>query len=149
MQTLFYTAIALLIGALLPIQGSFNAQLGQILKHPFYGTVSNFVSGLLLLVLLMLAVRPELPTMKQLASVPPYLYASGFIGVCFVTIVVVLVPKIGTANTLIAAFVGQLLISVVIDHFGWLGVPETSISSARIVGSLFLITGLYLIQKTA
>ena len=149
MQTLLFTTVALLVGMLLPVQASFNAQLGQLLKHPFYGTVSNFATGLIALVILMLAVRPALPTTQQLASVPAYCYAGGLIGACFVTVVVILVPKIGVANTLLAAVVGQLLISVLIDHFGWLDVPEIPVSFTRLTGSLLLIAGLYLIQKPA
>jgi transporter family-2 protein len=148
MKTLLFILLVLVVGALTPIQATFNARLGTLLKNPFYGTLTNFFVGLAAVLLLLSVLRPELPTLKQVTAVPPYLFLGGFIGVMLVTTLVITVPKIGAANAIMALVVGQLLISMLIDHNGWLGVPEHAVSLTRLLGALLLLAGLYLMQKT-
>ena len=56
-------------------------------------------------------------------------------------------PRIGVLNVLAAAVVGQLLVSILIDHFGWFGVPVQPVSIARLAGAVSLVAGLFLIQR--
>ena len=58
------------------------------------------------------------------------------------------IPRIGATNALMALVVGQMLLSILIDHHGWLGVPVNSLSSARAAGAGLLLLGLYLVQRT-
>jgi len=37
--------------------------------------------------------------------------------------------------------------SLVMDHFGWLGIPAQPISMWRILGAILLFTGVVLIRK--
>lgn len=149
MKTIFLIMLAMAAGSLLPLQMAFNAQLGNILKHPFLASMTNFIIAALSMLLVLLIVRPELPAAKTFIAIPPYLYTGGLIGATFITIALILTPKIGATNTLMAAVVGQLLISVIIDHFGMFGLPELHISLPRVAGAVFLLTGLYLIQYRA
>ena len=49
---------------------------------------------------------------------------------------------------MIAATVfGQLLAATVMDHFGWLGVPQLRINAWRIFGVLLVLGGALLMQK--
>jgi transporter family-2 protein len=57
------------------------------------------------------------------------------------------VPKIGVANVLIAAVAGQLILSLIIDNYGLMGVPKQHISFSRIAGTLLVVAGLYLVNK--
>ena len=68
-------------------------------------------------------------------------------GVVFVTAVLVLIPEIGVLKVLAAAMVGQLLVSAVIDHYGWLWVPVQPFSTSRISGMGCLLAGLYLVHR--
>jgi transporter family-2 protein len=147
MKTLLFILLVMVVGALTPVQATFNARLGTLLKNPFYGTLTNFFVGLAAMLVLLSLLRPDLPSLKQVTAIPPYLFLGGIIGVTLVTTLVIAVPKIGAANAIMALVVGQLLISMLIDHNGWLGVPEHAISSTRILGALLLLAGLYLVQK--
>jgi transporter family-2 protein len=42
---------------------------------------------------------------------------------------------------------GQMGMSLVMDHFGWLGIPAQPISMWRILGAILLFTGVVLIRK--
>lgn len=65
----------------------------------------------------------------------------------FVVVALVAVPKIG-AGTLTAAVVsGQLLMSLLIDRMGWLGVAQQALTPSRLVGAALLIAGVMLMTR--
>ena len=138
--------IAVLLGALLPFQVVFNTQLSVILKHPFLAAFVNVFTAFIFMTTILLLVRPEFPSVKLIQTVPWHLFTPGIIGATFVIVTILLLPKIGAANSLMAMVVGQLLISITIDHFGMFNVPEINVSVTRIIGALLLLSGLYLIQ---
>jgi transporter family-2 protein len=148
MKTLLFILLVLLVGSLLPIQATINAQVGALLRNPFYGTFVNFLVGTVGVTILLALLRPQLPTLQEVSAVPFYYYLGGLIGIMLVTTLVITVPKIGATNALMALVVGQMLISIIIDHNGWLGVPENAASPSRLTGAALLLLGLYLIQRT-
>jgi transporter family-2 protein len=65
----------------------------------------------------------------------------------YVLAAVVLAPKLG-AGTLVAAVVaGQMVTSLLLDHYGLIGFPVHSLSLARLLGAAFVIAGVILIQR--
>lgn len=46
-----------------------------------------------------------------------------------------------SATIIGAAIFGQLIASMVIDHFGWFNVPVLPINTSRIIGSVLLLFG--------
>ena len=148
MKILIFISIAMMTGGLLPVQAALNAQLGHFLKHPLLSTFINVFVGLLTVSVILLLARPEYPSFKTVQTIPPYLYLGGIIGAIFVTIGLLLLPKIGATNTMMAMVVGQLLVSIIIDHYGLLNAPVLELSGSRISGAIFLLFGLYLIQRT-
>ena len=144
---LLFIAAALAAGALMPIQGSLNAQLGKLLPHPLQSSLTNFFVGSLVLALMLVVIRAPWPTTGALTAISPHLFLGGVLGAIFVSIVLILIPRIGVLNVLAAALVGQLLISILIDHFGLFGVPVQPVSLSRVAGALSLAAGLALIQR--
>ena len=63
------------------------------------------------------------------------------------TSTVVLVPRLGVALTFSLIIAGQMLVTLVIDHFGLLGVPVKEVTLARIGGILLITAGVVLIRK--
>jgi len=146
MKNLIFLFIALCVGGLVPVQGAINAHLGKSLNHPLQATFISFFGAVLFLLVLLLVLNPSLPSIAQLKSVPPLYYSGGAYGVVFVTTLLVLAPRIGIANTVVATIVGQLIISVVLDHFGVFGLARYPISGLRVMGCTGLLLSLYLIQ---
>ncbi len=68
-NALFLTA-AFLIGAFVPLQLAFNAQLGSVTKSPFTAGLIVFLIGSLALTVLVLTLRPQLPTVADLTAAP-------------------------------------------------------------------------------
>lgn len=148
MKNYIFLFLALCVGGLLPIQGSINAHLGKSLNHPLQATFISFFGAIIVLFLLLLALSPSLPSVSQLKSTPAFYYTGGIYGVMFVTTILMLAPKIGIANTLVATIIGQLIVSVALDHFGAFGLMRHPVNGFRLMGCTGLIVSLYLIQKT-
>ena len=146
MKSMLSLTFVLLVGGLMPIQGSINAQMGQILGHPLRGTLMNFATGGFVLVAL-LVLWAGFPEVDDLFKAPWYLYTGGIMGVVFVTTMLTFIPELGALRVLAAVVVGQLIVSAIIDNYGWLTVPVHSLSASRVLGMGFLIAGLYFINR--
>ncbi|TKG97310.1 DMT family transporter [Puteibacter caeruleilacunae] len=144
---MIYILFAVLMGALSPLQAGINAQLSQYLKHPLQATFFSFLGGIILISLIVTFLVPAFPNFSQLREVPWYLYIGGALGVVFVTGFLLLIPRIGATSLVAAVLVGQLVMSIIIDHFGWLGVQTIEISMKRLVGVILLVIGTLLVQK--
>lgn len=80
-------------------------------------------------------------------SVPWYALTAGFLGVLIVTSVSYAVPRLGLASTLTLTIAAQLLVGVVLDHFGWLGAVPRPLDLARVIGLLVLGAGTWLVIR--
>ncbi|WP_022850922.1 DMT family transporter [Limisalsivibrio acetivorans] len=141
---LFFAVIA---GGALPIQAGLNSKLTTYLGHPIQASFISFMGGVVFMVILMIIMRPEFPGIERLTETPPYLFLGGFMGGIFVTTIIILVPKIGVTPVLAGTLTGQFLVSLIIDHYGILGVPVQHISLSRIAGITLMFAGLFFVQK--
>ena len=57
-----------------------------------------------------------------------------------------LVPKLGVGLFLMALLVGQLTLSMLMEHNGWLGAPRKRVTWIQIVGILLMLGGVALIR---
>ena len=73
-------------------------------------------------------------------------WVGGAIGALFITVSIVLTPRLGTAVTLATMTVGQLLAALVLDHYGWLGAPVIRLSLPRVLGAACLLAGIALMR---
>lgn len=67
-------------------------------------------------------------------------------GACLVLSGVLFSHRLGAASFMACIIVGQLTSSVVLDHFGWVGFQQHSVSATRLAGIVLLGLGAYLIR---
>ena len=96
--------------------------------------------------MLTLTLTEGLPDISKVAAAPKVTLIGGALGVVYVTSMILFVPKIGVASALIAALCGQVILSILLDHFGVLGLQPNTASPSRIAGGLLIILGLFLIN---
>lgn len=147
MNTFLMITLAIIAGGLTALQGAFNANLGKTLSHPLQATLISFTVGTLGTLATLALLRAGLPSLSRLAGIPPYLFLGGLFGALFITATILFIPKIGVASMLVAALLGQMLISLGIDHFGLFGVPVHTASLQRFAGVGFVILGLFLLTR--
>ncbi|PZP57874.1 MAG: EamA-like transporter family protein [Azospira oryzae] len=140
-------ALALLIGALMPVQVGINTSLRALLGDPLLAGLVNMVVGLVCVLLVLMLLRVPWPTAAAMASVPAWGWLGGAIGAAVVVVSLVAGPKLGAATLFVLVVAGQIAASMLLDHFGVLGYPVRPMSVLRIVGALMLIAGVVLIVK--
>src|SRR3954463_2126267 len=144
---ILFLALALITGALIPIQAATNAGFSKSIGNPFITGLMVFIVGLIGMILFLLITRTSFPMRHQLASAPVYGYLGGIIVATYVVMITVLVPRIGVGTAIGLIVTGQIICAVAIDHFGLFNVAVQSISISRIVGMLLMIAGVYLVMK--
>jgi transporter family-2 protein len=149
MSTLHWAGLLLLAafaGAVVPFQSAINVNLGRGLGHPLWATLASLVVSILVLLPIMLAMRLPLPSLAFIGKAPMWMWAGGAFGVCFISLALVLLPRLGASGFMALALAGQVVASLVLDHFGWFGLEERQITLPRLAGAALLIGGVVLIQ---
>jgi len=145
--TAFVFAIAALIaGAVVPFQAGSNAALGRALGHPMWATMASLVISLLVALPVLLALRAPAPTLAPATQLPLWAWLGGAAGVVYITAALLLTPRMGATNFIVFVIAGQMLASMLIDHFGWVGLPVKEINAGRITGVALIFVGVLVVQ---
>ena len=138
------TLLAVGIGALLAVQGVLSARVGALLGRPIHAALLSFAVGLLAFAM---AMGDGLPSTVRLRQLPPAYWTAGALGAIYVASVILLVPKVGSATFIAASVAGQLVMALLLDHYGGLGLAPRPIDVYRLAGVLCLGVGVWLLQK--
>ncbi|MBX9707150.1 MAG: DMT family transporter [Caulobacteraceae bacterium] len=135
-----------LAGGATALQAPTNAKLAGAVAGPVNAAFVSFAVGTAALgiVAALLHARPDMAAVKGL---PAYAWIGGLYGAVFVVAAAWAVPRLGVATTITLMVAGQLLISLVLDHFGALGVPRAPISLTRVAGVALVIAGVVLVRR--
>jgi transporter family-2 protein len=147
MQSRFlFIAMALALGAVLPMQAAINARLAKTTGNPVMAAFISFAVGTIaLLIFLVVAGQFKL---GFISSQPPWwIWTGGLLGTFFVAGIVVLLPRLGVVLSFSLVLAGQMFAAILFDEFGWLGMAVKEISMGKIIGSILLIIGVILIRK--
>ena len=141
------TTLAFFLGGLLPIQVGVNAELAKYINSPILAALVSFLVGGVCLILGTLMFKVPLPTLNQVTSLPTWLWGGGMIGAAVVLGSIMAGPKIGALALVSLLLAGQLVVSILIDHYGWLGFPIQKMNIQRFLGVLLLVGGFLLVRK--
>lgn len=146
-NTYLFIVIALIAGATIPMQGSVNNKLADVLDTPILAAFVSFVVGTVSLLIFVVVSGTGFGNLTSIRNAPPIALVGGVLGAFFVTASVMLIPKLGVALTFSLIVAGQMVFTLIIDHFGLLGVPVREVSIARILGIALITAGVVLIRK--
>jgi transporter family-2 protein len=149
MSTLQWSGLLVLAafaGAVVPFQSAINSNLARGLGHPLWATLASLLVSVLVLLPVIMALRLPLPSLTFISKAPLWMWAGGAFGVCFVALAMVLLPKLGASGFVALALAGQVIASMVLDHFGLFGLVEKQLTVSRVFGAALLIAGVVLIQ---
>jgi transporter family-2 protein len=139
--------VAMLVGLVLPVQAGVNAQLRLSLGHPITTAFVSFLIGTVALGLLLFLARVPLPGPRAAAPAPGWAWVGGLLGAGYIAAAVVLAPRLGAATLIASVVTGQMLGSLVLDHFGWVGFAQHPVSLPRLAGALLVVAGVALIRR--
>jgi bacterial/archaeal transporter family-2 protein len=139
--------LGIVAGFGLTVQVGMNSQLRKVLQSANTAALVSFVVGTLALITLVLALRTPMPDRGTLASVPVWAWFGGLLGAFYVASSTVVAVELGATTLLGLALLGQLSTALVIDHFGWLGLPENPVTLSRLAGVALLAVGVWLVSR--
>ena len=142
-----YLALALITGALIPVQAATNAAFSKSIGNPLITSLMVFIVGLIGMTAFAFISRVPVPNIQQLGAAPLYGYLGGIIVATYVLMITILVPRIGVGTAIAFIVTGQILFAVVIDHFALFNAPLRTMDSTRLAGLVFMIGGIYLAMK--
>ena|ERR1043166_3272252 len=130
-----------------PVQVAANSRLREILQSPaLSGFLSLSISAALLALLAFCGLMNR-GSLLALHHAPWWVWLGGICGALSIVSGILALPSTNAATVIAAAVLGQLVGSMVVDHFGWLNVQPVRISITRILGGVLLFTGALLIAR--
>ena len=144
---LLFIAMALALGAILPLQAAINARLAKTADNsPVMAAFVSFAVGTIAL-MIFLIVAGQFNFRFVSGASPGWIWTGGLLGIFFVAGIVVLLPKLGAALAFGLVITGQMLAAILFDQFGWMGLAVKEMSAGKIAGAVLLIVGVILIRN--
>ena len=138
--------LALLAGVATALQIGVNSQLRVGLGNPFQAGLVSFAVGTIVLALIALPQGLQW-NVARMTSLPWWVWTGGLLGAYFVTALVILAPRLGASTLIGLALTGQMIVSLVLDHYGLLGFPVQRLTLPRMIGATLLLIGMVLIRR--
>lgn len=142
---MFTIMIGIVIGIILPLQTAISVKLRKALRSPLRAALATFFVAAVFLGLLLIVSGHSLLIDQQLIRQQPWwVWIGGFLGVIYVTGNIILFPRLGSVQTVIMPVLGQIMMSMLIDDFGWFQLAQHRFDWIRGVGSLLILGGIIL-----
>ncbi len=135
-----------LTGGLVALQAPINSVLGRSIGT-WQAAFVSFAIGTVALAMIAALATGGLSQIAGVRHVSVIYLTGGLLGAAYITSVLVTVRTLGLGGVTAATIAGQLAISVVVDHFGLIGVAKQPISAAKVAGLVLLSIGTYLVVR--
>lgn len=130
--------LSTICGVIVTVMTIFN---GELSTHygVYVSTAMIHLIGLLTFILIMCFKKEKL-SFKQ--HVPLYLYTGGMIGVLTVIFNVITVNAMGVALLTALGLLGQMITSIVLEQYGWLGMIQRKMTVSKLMSLVIVAIGI-------
>ncbi len=146
MDKLLWIILAFAAGALLPVQAGLNAQLSKAAQSPVHASAISFVIGTAAL-MLYLVFTQQMVSWKGLKEAPWHVWCGGLLGAFYVTVIILVFPKLGPGLSFGLIVAGQMLFSLLLEHYNILVIQPHPVTIGRIIGMCMIIAGVIVMKK--
>jgi bacterial/archaeal transporter family-2 protein len=133
-------------GSLVAMQAPINSRLGKTIGT-FPAASFSFAIGLGILVAIALLFGGGFGDLGEARHLSWYYLTGGLLGAAYVTTVLLTVRTLGAGGVTAATISGQLLMSVILDRLGVLGLAKHGFTAQRLAGIALLAAGVFLIVR--
>ena len=138
-----FILLGVLCGVMIFTQTTINSQLREHAESPYASSLISFLFGTALLLLLTIIIEGHLfPSIETLQSMEWWAYLGGALGIYVVLSAILVFPRIGGVQTVAIPIFGQMLMSLLIDYFGWFAMDKRPLSLINILGLIILVIGI-------
>lgn len=136
-----FVIVAILAGAMLPLQAVCNTRLGHALGSPVWAATTSALISAVVLFIAGMVITGALPRGANLQALPLWAWIGGLCGVVTLAGVTACTPRLGAAAMVALAIAGQVLFSMVLDRFGLFGLTPHPITLQRAIAAALLLAG--------
>lgn len=141
MKGIFYV-VAFIAGVALSLEGALYAGLGATIGK-LESSLYNFAVGSVILGIALLFFGKG--SLSHMWEAPKWQLTGGLLGLIYLTILVIGIPLIGVGLAMSSVVVGQMVMSMIIEHNGWLGSPKVQIQKEKLLAVALMVVSLVLI----
>ena len=138
--------LAIAAGISLVVQQALNANLRTALSSAAWSGFMSYFLGVVCMAAFAFLLQDPIPSVATASRIPWYAWSGGLFGAIFIGLAIFLIPQLGAATFFALLIAGQMLGSIVFDHFGVLGLPVHPVSVIRVAGAALLVSGVVLIR---
>lgn len=135
-----FLVTAFLMGVTLSVYLPMNSSVSKYLGSSIAASATFFVVATIT-VLFILIFGGYHHSLARIRNVPVYLHIAGVISAFFIIGTTFLIPKIGARTFFILLVSGQILMAIIVSHFGILESPKDPISLKKTLGAILVIAG--------
>ncbi|MGI4979095.1 MAG: DMT family transporter [Janthinobacterium lividum] len=145
-MTLFVILIAIAAGAMTPLQGT-NAELFKFWQQPIWTTAWVYLSGFAGIMLIQAFARQALPATQAVHAAPWWAWTGGVLSIITTLVALMFAQKLGSGMFSGLSITATILVSILLDHMGWIGFKQHAASPQRIAGGLLMVGGVWLVSR--
>ncbi|KAF3889885.1 MULTISPECIES: DMT family transporter [Nostocales] len=134
-------------GAGLTLQMAWNARLRTSTGSPVLTTMISVFVTLVSLALLWASGTTDRGSIPAFNSLPKWAWFGGIFAAYYLVASLIAIPKLGTAVVFSLVIAGQMVAALILDSTGAFGVPQISLNTSRVLGTVLLLIGVIFIQR--
>lgn len=147
MHTTIFALLAVGAGACIALQASANGRLRNNLgDNPLWAAYFSILGTIATATIAMLLLRPSAPSAESVRGTEWWNWVGGPLGALIVLAGAALTQRLGAAYFIALVVGGQLLCSLVLDHFALLGLKEQLVTPGRLLGAALVVAGVLCIK---
>jgi transporter family-2 protein len=142
-----FIILSLICGIASSVQIGVNATLAKNINNDIWSAIFALFIGAVGLVIYAVLTQNVTVKWQSLPGLPLWMWTGGLLGAVFVAGSVIAAPKVGCTMFIGLILLGQMLASLLLDHYACLGFQESQINLTKILGMCLLIGGVVLIKR--
>lgn len=116
------------------------------MKSPYTAGLVIFVVGAFAMLIMIAVLKQPLPAVNAMFNAPLTAWLGGVLASLYILAVVSVTPKLGVGTTAVLVISGQILVALVLEHFGAFKSSQHTFSWSRAVGAILVIAGVITIR---
>jgi transporter family-2 protein len=147
MKTTWIIPFIILGGALQTCGAAMNGQLNKHIVNPWLASAISFALITIFFVGAFMIMPHPLPTNEDIVSLPWWAVVGGLVGAVQVYAGLTLVNRVGAGPFMAITVTSALIMSLLVEQFGWFRMVPHPINPLRALGGVLLIAGVTLIAR--